>query len=129
MEMKCPAGEELKQEIPIVNNSEKDWVIRISLQGDPKTNVALFSCPKELAVKKKSQACFNLTFRPTQICTAQTKLVIQNQQTNDYFEYDVNGVGEEPLAVEHFVINCVAKKPTVSYIDIKNPYNDRPVIY
>lgn len=31
MEMKCPAGEELKQEIPIVNNSDKDWLIRINL--------------------------------------------------------------------------------------------------
>jgi hypothetical protein len=39
------------------------------------------------------------------------------------------GVGEEPLAVEHFVINCVAKKPTLSYIDIKNPYTDRSVNY
>jgi hypothetical protein len=48
MEMKCPAGEELKQEIPIVNNSEKDWLIRINLQSDNKLSQGLFSCPKEL---------------------------------------------------------------------------------
>ena len=129
MEMKCPAGEELKQEIPIVNNSDKDWTIKINLNGDQNKNINLFSCVKELIVKKKSQNSFSITFKPMQICNAEAKLVIQNIQTNDYFEYDVVGIGEEPLAIEHFVINCVAKKTTVTYIDIKNPYFDKNIDY
>lgn len=78
MEMRCPAGEELKQEIPIVNNSDKDWTIKISLLGDQNKNINLFSCVKELIVKKKSQNSFNLSFKPMQICNAEGKLVIQN---------------------------------------------------
>ena len=65
MEMKCPAGEELKQEIPIINNSDKDWNIKIQLVGDQSKNVYLFNCPKDISVKKKTQNSFNISFKPS----------------------------------------------------------------
>jgi hypothetical protein len=41
-----------------------------------------------------------------------------NQMTSDVFEYELNGVGEEPLAKDHIIINCIARKTSkvISYL-------------
>jgi len=45
------------------------------------------------------------------------------------FEYELIGKGEEPLAKEHIVINCIARKSTTKLIEVKNPYKDKEVTY
>ena len=42
LEMKVPGGDEVRQEIPIVNNTEKDWLIKANLTPDISKNGQYF---------------------------------------------------------------------------------------
>jgi hypothetical protein len=57
------------------------------------------------------------------------KLELYNTVTNDKFEYELKGFGEEPVAEDHIVINCKARETTTYEIELKNPYNDREISY
>ena len=82
----------------------------MNLQTDGFKNGGLFSCPpqmlKELQVKKKSTGVFPLSFNPIWVSQAEAKLVLMNPSTNDVFEYELRGFGEEPVAEEHIILNC-----------------------
>lgn len=72
---------------------------------------------------------FPITFSPIWVQQAEAKLVLSNPQTNDVFEYDLRGYGEEPVAEEHIILQCQARKTTKREIEIKNPYPDKAIIY
>ena len=40
------------------------------------------------------------------------------------FEYDLVGVGEEPLAKDHIILNCIARHPTTYKVQIQNPLGE-----
>ena len=40
------------------------------------------------------------------------------------FEYDLIGVGEEPLAKDHIILNCIARHPTTHKVPIHNPLGE-----
>lgn len=61
-----------------------------------------------------------ICFFPKQICEVTTKLIITNPLTNDYFEYDLKGITEEPLAQEHIKIDCQARVTTKHEFSIQN---------
>ena len=48
-------------------------------------------------------------FSPGFVCEASAKLVITNPLTNDVFEYDLKGIGEEPLSEAHITLQCKAR--------------------
>lgn len=45
------------------------------------------------------------------------------------FEYELIGKVDEPLARDHIVLNCVARKTVKKEIIIENPYKDKDVDY
>lgn len=51
------------------------------------------------------------------------KLIIKNPATFDHFEYSLMGLVEEPLAKDHIIIKCQARKSTTEYIVIENMSN------
>lgn len=131
IELKCPAGEELKQQIPIVNNSDKDWTVKAILTYDiSKYGPGIFLGVKEFHIKKKTTYNYLLTFQP-QIADIEMegRLVLTNQITNDHYDYELIGKSEEPLSKSHLLINCIARRPEKRIIEIPNPYKDRTVTY
>ena len=44
--------------------------------------------------------------------------MLLNPITNDVYEYDLKGFGEEPVAEEHIILNCEARKLTVREITL-----------
>lgn len=80
-------------------------------------------------VKKKSVGNFPITFAPKWICESEARLELVNPLTNDKFEYELKGVGEEPVAEDHIVINCKARETTQYDIEIKNPHADKDLTY
>ncbi len=62
-------------------------------------------------------------------CIAESRLELSNPITNDKFEYELKGFGEEPVAEDHIVINCKARESKVHEVELKNPHNDRDVTY
>ncbi len=85
----------------------------------------MFSCPnsnKEFSVKRKSTGNLPVIFSPKWLSKAEAKLELMNPYTNDKFEYELKGFGEEPVAEDHIVINCKARETTKYEIELKNQF-------
>jgi hypothetical protein len=125
IQMRCPWGEELKQDLPLVNNSEKDWFIRATL-GISNS----FHGPREVTIRKKMGGNYPITFRPLapgENCEG--KLTLVNLTNNEVYEYDLFGEALEPLAKSHLTLECKAKEKIIKYIDVTNPYKEKAVNY
>ena len=119
LEFRVPARGSVQQEIPIVNNSQKEWTVTANLEQQ---KGGCFSLPKtQIIVKKGTTENFTLAFRPTWVCNVTGMLTLNNRQTGEIYEYELKGFGEEPLAEEHIVLNCKARETTRHFFDIKNP--------
>ena len=129
LELKVPCGDEIKQDIPIANNLDRDYQIKVTLNAPPETNGQYFSGPKDLYIKRKTTGVYPITFKPPIICKSEAKLTLFNAYTNDLMEFDLIGLGEEPLAKDHIILNCVARKPTTHIIEMPNPFKDKPITY
>jgi hypothetical protein len=92
-------------------------------------DIFLYIGQKDFPVKKKSTGYYTVSFKPPWIMRSEARLTLFNPQTNDLFEYELIGLGEEPLARDHIVLNCVARRPTKREIDVENPYKDKSVSY
>lgn len=129
LELKVPAGDEIKQEIPLINNTDRDCNIKIVWNLAPELNGNFFSGPKDLVVRKKTKGVYPITFKPVSIGRAEGKLTLMNQYTNDILEFDLTGIGEEPLAKDHIILDCVARKATTHIIELSNTFRDKPINY
>lgn len=63
---------------------------------------------------------FPVKFSPKWVEDSEAKLTLSNPITNDVFEYDLRGYGEEPVAEEHIIVNCIARKTTKREIELTN---------
>jgi len=123
-----PARHQVIQDIPINNESDKEWNIKVELQYD-KTQPAKFDVGRlDFTAPKKQITNIPLKFAPEWICECKGKLVINIISTLQIFSYDLIGKGEEPLAEEKIVLNCEAKKTTKYSIALKNE-SDKLVQY
>lgn len=129
LELKVPCGDEIKQDIPLVNNLDRDCAIKVTLINPPETNGQFFSGARDFYIKKKSTNYYTITFKPPIICKSEAKLTLFNSYTNDVLEFDLIGLGEEPLAKDHIILNCVARKPTTHIIEMPNPFKEKPITY
>jgi len=48
-------------------------------------------------------------------------LTLKNESTKEEYEYELKGIGEEPLAEDHIVLTCEARKTFKHQFEIKNP--------
>ena len=51
-------------------------------------------------VKKGISESFSLSFKPQWVCSVSGLLTLKNESTKEEYEYELKGVGEEPLAEE-----------------------------
>ena len=114
LEMSVPARGQVTQNLPIVNNTQRDWNIKVLWQPEPSKNGNYFSIPSQYGssfpVKRNSIGNFPITFKPKWAHEAEAKLTMTNPLTLDHFEYQILGHGEQPLAEEHIEIRCQAKE-------------------
>ena len=73
LEMTSFARSETVQQIPLVNNSDRDWVVKITLVQDSNQ----FSVNKDLTVKRGSTNECILTFSPDWVCEVSGRLVLE----------------------------------------------------
>ena len=81
-----------------------------------------------MIVKRKTTNNFLLMFKPYWVTEVTGRLTLNNNTTNETYEYDLKGVGEEPLAEDHIVLNCQARQTTVHNFEIKNLF-EKAVFY
>lgn len=73
-----------------------------------------------MLVKKGATENFQLTFRPQWVCSITGLLTLKNESTKEEYEYELMGIGEEPLAEDHIVLNCKARQTSTHTFEIKN---------
>ena len=115
----CPARQAISQDIPIINHSDREWVIQSSLSGD------YFSGPKEFKVppmgaQGPGMAMYTLTFAPSWITNIAGELTLRNSTIGDSYVYELSGIGEDPVAEDHTQIECVARKRTSDVVLVRN---------
>ena len=125
LEMKCPARESLVQDIPIKNDTDRDWTVRAQVIPDPTRNGQCFSGLKEFRVPKNQTGDYQISFKPPWILEAEAKLVINNPFTGQQYEFELKGIGEEPLAEGHIVLDCKARQTKSCTFTIKNEYEKK----
>lgn len=112
-----------------MNNSEKDWNVKANLVFESKDKNGVFSINvKEMIIKRKTTNNFLLMFKPYWVTEVTGKLTLNNNTTNEVYEYDLKGIGEEPLAEDHIILNCQARQTTVHSFEIKNLF-EKAVTY
>ena len=126
LEMNAHARDSVTQEIPIVNNGDKEWNVKVKLVQD--AGLDLFTASKDFIVKKKTTANVTVTFRPEWVCEAHARLDIEIPATAETYEFELIGRGEEPRAEEHYVIQCRVKERSKHYISVPN-YRAYPITY
>lgn len=55
-------------------------------------------------------------------------LTLKNESTKEEYEYELKGIGEEPLAIDHVILNCKARETKTHIFEVKNA-TDKPVTY
>lgn len=115
LEFNTPARQAIFQEIPITNNSGQDWTLQAQIAGSRN-----FKGPPRLAVPAGKTANYTLSFQPEWVCEEIGSLVLSNSQTGERFEYELTGIGEEPLAENHIVVSCQARDKVEQTFTVTN---------
>jgi len=118
LEFRVPSRGYVTQEIPIVNNSSQEWKVVATLEQSKGGCFALNR--SQMLVKKSVTEYFQLTFRPQWVCQTTGLLTLKNESTKEEYEYELKGVGEEPLAEDHIVLSCKARETSHHTFEIKN---------
>ena len=103
-----------------MNNSSQEWKVVATLEqskdkGDGKAGPGgdNFKLSRsQMLVKKGHTENFQLMFRPQWVCQTTGLLTLKNESTKEEYEYELKGIGEEPLAEDHIVLNCKARETT-----------------
>lgn len=89
LEMNVPARSEVTQNLPVVNNTDRDWNIKITWMPDNSKNGNYFiinsAFSSSFPVKRNSIGNFPITFKPKWAYQAEAKLIMSNPLTLDNF--------------------------------------------
>lgn len=87
--MNVPSRGEVTQNLPIVNNTDRDWNIKIQWLPDSTKFGSYFIIPGQFSanfpVKRQSIGNFPITFKPKWTNKAEARLVMTNPLTLDHF--------------------------------------------
>lgn len=125
LEFAAPARHSIVQEIPLANPSDSAWVLRASY-GHNSAIPSMFSGPSSLQVPAKKTASYPLTFTPKWISQEKTSFVLVNPATQQQFEFELSGIGEDPLAQDHVVLSCQARTSILHEFDVMSFKTDPP---
>ncbi|XP_075708861.1 cilia- and flagella-associated protein 47 isoform X2 [Rhinoderma darwinii] len=119
LEFITPAFEALIQDIPISNMTQQDWKLKAILQGHR------FYGPPFLHIPAGDIAQYSLMFKPTVECCSTGILILQNETDGTEHIFGLRGIGQEPLALDHIVIECQVRQITQKVLMVPNYTNDR----
>ncbi|XP_063809558.1 cilia- and flagella-associated protein 47 isoform X2 [Pseudophryne corroboree] len=114
-----PACEALIQDIPISNMTQQDWKLKAILQGD------CFYGPPFLCISAGETGKYALMFKPFSKCWSTGKLMLQNETDGTEHIFGLKGIGQEPLALDHIVIDCQVRQITEKVLMVPNYTNNR----
>lgn len=92
LEFLTTARQAIIQELPIINKSDEDWLIKSHLSG-----AAGFTCPLTFVAKAKSKSAFPVKLDSAVSCKLRAVLILNNTRTNQRFTYQIVGHVQDPL--------------------------------
>lgn len=57
------------------------------------------------------------------------ELILRNNTIGDSYQYKLQGIGEEPIADDHLVIDCRARWKTSAVLHVRNIFKHKAVTY
>eukprot|EP00981_Chlorochromonas_danica_P012362 scaffold4845_cov159-Ochromonas_danica.AAC.14 len=100
-----PARKTINQEIPVTNDTDKEWRLSIITSGS-----GHFSAPKQLIVPPFNREVLVIGFYSVVPGTFEGRVLFKNVENGDTFEYALKGISEDPLAEDHLVFQCAARE-------------------
>ncbi|XP_071992034.1 cilia- and flagella-associated protein 47 isoform X2 [Engystomops pustulosus] len=119
LEFITPACEALIQDIPISNMTHQVWKLTAILKGDR------FYGPPFLHIPAGEKAHYPLMFKPIVESSSTGKLILQNETDGTEHIFGLRGIGQEPLALDHIVIDCQVRQITQKVLMVPNYTNNR----
>ncbi|XP_060038661.1 cilia- and flagella-associated protein 47 [Erinaceus europaeus] len=95
-----PAFEAITQNIPIHNDTKKEWKCKVQIEGE------WFYGPPAFNIRAGETLQYPLTFKPGLECEIKGKLVIKNEGDGMEHKFQIRGVGKKPIALEHIYVSC-----------------------
>ncbi|RHY34023.1 hypothetical protein DYB32_001211 [Aphanomyces invadans] len=120
LEFCAPARQTIVQDIPIINPTDETWNLRANLT----CSSGVFTGPTTLSIPPKKTNTYSLTFKPQWLVAETGLLLLQNAKTGQDFEFGLSGIGEEPLAMQHVVLQCQARQSLVHEFEVQTFKND-----
>ncbi|XP_051283893.1 cilia- and flagella-associated protein 47-like isoform X2 [Dicentrarchus labrax] len=114
LDFSSPAHHSVTQDIPLQNETNRDWKMQAEVCGEG------FSSPKVVNVPAGTRARYPLTFQPTAQCIVTGKLSLHNDCDGTEHVFNLRGVGEHPLPVDHVVLHCPVGQTTHTQLDVPN---------
>ncbi|KAG6954458.1 hypothetical protein JG687_00011816 [Phytophthora cactorum] len=124
LEFVAPARHSIVQEIPLSNPTDTTWSLKAVFSNGntdssaSKPPASMFSGPPALVVPAKRSATYPLTFTPSWMYHETRTFVLLNTATQQQFEFELSGYGEEPLAQDHVVFSCQARTSIVHNFNV-----------
>ncbi|RLN73253.1 hypothetical protein BBJ28_00025396, partial [Nothophytophthora sp. Chile5] len=121
LEFVAPARHSIVQEIPLSNPTDASWTLKAvfsSANSSGTRSVSMFSGPATLLVPAKRSATYPLTFTPSWISHETSTFALVNTATQQQFDFELSGYGEEPLAQDHVILACQARSSVVHNFDV-----------
>ncbi|KAM4702008.1 cilia- and flagella-associated protein 47 [Discoglossus pictus] len=116
------AWEAVIQDIPIKNVTDHDWKLQAILKGDH------FYGPPFLIIPAGETCQYSLMFKPISECFSLGRLILQNETDGTEHIFGLKGIGQEPLALDHVVIDCQVRQITQKVLMVPN-YTNRKLIF
>lgn len=104
----APAGQKIKQAIPLVNNTDEEWNLISILDAQ------YFKGPKSLKLQPHSDGKYDLEFSPPWLCDVEGELTLVNEVSGEKFYFGLKGKGEDPLSLDNIELKCNARE-TLNY--------------
>lgn len=119
LEMTTPARIPITQNIPLINTLDTDVSVRV-VMNRVKNGEAFRLNVQENSFIKVGRDPFQLklTYDPEWTYESHATMTVFYKETNEEFEYDLRGRGEEPLAEKEFIIDCKLKEEKVIEIEL-----------
>ncbi|KAM3857125.1 cilia and flagella-associated protein 47-like [Diretmus argenteus] len=114
LDFNSPARQSVTRNIPLHNETHRDWKVRGEVCGEG------FYGPKVLYIPAGRRAIYPLTFQPLAQCIVMGKLSLRNDSDGTKQTFTLRGVGERPLPVDHVVLHCPVGKTTHTQLQVPN---------
>ncbi|KAH7821511.1 putative flagellar associated protein [Monocercomonoides exilis] len=131
VDMNAVARHPVTQDIPIINNTTQEWIIRANINP---TNGqcgsgpdCVFKGPQTVRIPGHSTGSYPLQFAPRKACDASAELVLINTSVqgtpqavpgSEKTTYTLHGLGEDPLPEGDIKIDCIARQEVKKVISV-----------